>query len=75
MSDPAGEAAATIRVNGREWPWRPGLRLREVLTELAAAERGVAVERNREVVPRAAIDEVVLAAGDEIEVVQLVGDG
>ena len=37
--------------------------------------RFVAVERNRELVPRARHYECVLAAGDELEIVTLVGGG
>jgi thiamine biosynthesis protein ThiS len=46
------------------------------LLGLLAIERGrVAVERNRDVVPKQRYDEVVLEAGDRVEVVALVGGG
>ena len=37
--------------------------------------RGVAVERNREIVPKSAYGETRLAEGDRIEIVQFVGGG
>lgn len=66
---------ARFWLNGRPHPWRPGLRLRELLEELGALGGGVAVERNREVVRKAAHAEVIVEPGDRIEVVRLVGGG
>ncbi len=37
--------------------------------------RGVAVERNREIVPRERYKDVLLQEGDELEIVTLVGGG
>jgi thiamine biosynthesis protein ThiS len=38
-------------------------------------ERGVAVERNREIVPKSLYATTHLAEGDRIEIVQFVGGG
>jgi len=49
--------------------------LEELLRELEVATERVAVERNRELVPRRQWAATALAAGDRIEVVQMVGGG
>ena len=46
-----------------------------VLEGLGLPQKGVAVERNREIVPRSAYGQTVLADGDRIEIVQFVGGG
>ncbi len=45
------------------------------LEGLGLPQKGVAVERNREIVPRSAYAQTVLADGDQIEIVQFVGGG
>lgn len=52
-----------------------GLTVAELLRELGLDFRQVAVERNREIVPRARHGETVLADGDQLEVVTFVGGG
>ncbi|MEO0323936.1 MAG: sulfur carrier protein ThiS [Myxococcota bacterium] len=47
----------------------------ELLGELGLGDQLVAVERNREIVPRAAHGETELAEGDALEVVHFVGGG
>ena len=42
---------------------------------LSLNPRQVAVERNREIVPKSAYGEVTLSAGDQIEIVQFIGGG
>ncbi|MCE9634955.1 MAG: sulfur carrier protein ThiS [Planctomycetes bacterium] len=65
----------TISVNGdaREVP--AGSTLADLLRELGLAGRPVAVERNLEIVPRSAHGATVLAEGDRIEIVTMVGGG
>jgi thiamine biosynthesis protein ThiS len=65
----------TIVVNGESRPIRAGQTVAELLGELGLDPRQVAVERNREVVPRALHASTVLAAGDRLEVVTFVGGG
>jgi sulfur carrier protein len=69
------EESATLMVNGVARPWRPGFDVASLLEELDATGFGVAVERNGEVVRRAAHAATVLEPGDRIEVVRLVGGG
>jgi sulfur carrier protein len=45
------------------------------LEGLGLPQKGVAVERNREIVPRSAYGATVLTEGDRIEIVQFVGGG
>jgi sulfur carrier protein len=52
-----------------------GTTVATLISELGLAGRPVAVERNREVVPRAQHASTVLAAGDRLEVVTFVGGG
>jgi len=64
-----------LRVNGVPRPWRQEYLLSELLAELDAQGFGIAIERNGEVVRRAAQAHILLAPGDRIEVVRLVGGG
>ena len=45
------------------------------LESLGMPEKGVAVERNREIVPKSMYGTTHLAEGDRIEIVQFVGGG
>lgn len=47
----------------------------ELLEECMLAGKKVAVERNREIVPRSEHATTAIAAGDSIEIVQFVGGG
>ncbi len=51
------------------------LTVAELLERLGQSGRRVAVEVNRRIVPRARHGEHLLAAGDEVEIVQFVGGG
>jgi sulfur carrier protein len=65
----------TIVVNGEPRATRDGQSVAELLRELGLDSRQVAVERNREIVPRAEHGQTVLADGDELEIVTFVGGG
>lgn len=45
------------------------------LEKLGLPQKGVAVERNREIVPKSAYAATILSEGDRIEIVQFVGGG
>lgn len=45
------------------------------LESLGMPDKGVAVERNREIVPKSMYASTYLAEGDRIEIVQFVGGG
>jgi sulfur carrier protein len=81
---PAAASAATtatapraieIVVNGRSCSVPADTTVARLLEALSLAGRHVAVERNLQVVPRALQPETLLAAGDVLEVVSLVGGG
>ena len=68
-------ARIDIVINGQPRPVNEGTTVAALISELGLAGRPVAVERNREVVPRAQHASTVLAAGDQLEVVTFVGGG
>lgn len=65
----------TIEINGEKRQVEPGLTVAELLEQIGVTGRRVAVERNREIVPRTAWDSTELAAGDSFEIIELVGGG
>jgi sulfur carrier protein len=65
----------TIVLNGESRDLAPGATVSSLIADLGLDSRQVAVERNREVVPRARHGETVLAEGDRLEVVTFVGGG
>jgi len=64
-----------LTVNGEPRSFPDGLTVRGLVEALALTDGPVAVERNREVVPRAEHAVTVLADRDVIEIVHLVGGG
>ena len=64
-----------VRLNGRDTVAPEGATLAALLGTLGLASGRVAVERNGRVVPRGELEAVVLAEGDVLEVVTLVGGG
>jgi thiamine biosynthesis protein ThiS len=72
---PAATADITVTVNGEERLVPAGEPLVALLAALGLDPRAVAVERNLEIVPRAALGEVTLAAGDRLEIVRFVQGG
>ena len=77
---PAAAAAATtarvaIVVNGESMTVPAALPVTALLEQLGLAGRPLAVEINRQVVPRRQLGDHRLAAGDAVEIVTLVGGG
>jgi sulfur carrier protein len=64
-----------ITVNGKPRELEAGTTVAALLESLGLEPRGLAVERNLELVPRAEHSTTALRAGDRIEVVTLVGGG
>lgn len=64
-----------IRLNGEERAVVDGTSLTDLLEELGLGGRRVAVELNRDIVPRESYPTTTLSAGDVVEVVQFVGGG
>ena len=64
-----------IEVNGEAKDVPPAITVSALLSTLGVDDGPVAVERNREIVPRASHASTVLAEGDRLEVVHFVGGG
>lgn len=64
-----------VYVNGDAREVSDGLTLAELLAELQAPPKGIAVEVNSELVRRADHAQRALAPGDRVEIVGLVGGG
>ena len=64
-----------VVVNGQPHEVACGTTVAELLALLRMPARGVAVERNLQIVPRPRHAEERLAEGDRLEVVSLVGGG
>lgn len=73
MSPAAAEVR--IRVNGDVRAFPAGTSVRDLLAILEVSTPRVAVERNREILPKASYDSTSLEEGDELEVVEFVGGG
>jgi thiamine biosynthesis protein ThiS len=68
-------ALLKIRLNGEPYELSEPLTIAALLARLDIDSRRVAVERNVEVVKRAAYDTTVVGENDEIEIVNFVGGG
>jgi sulfur carrier protein len=64
-----------IVLNGEAMEVAGGTTLAQLVASIADDPRGVAIERNLEIVPRSRHGETVLEDGDRLEVVQFVGGG
>ncbi len=64
-----------VMINGALTSVRDGLTVRGLIEDLGLGGGPVAVEINRAIVPRAQHAEHLIAAGDVIELVHLVGGG
>lgn len=64
-----------LSVNGEAIDVPAGLTVAALVVHLGLDQGPVAVERNREVVPRAQHASTALAEGDQLEIVHFVGGG
>ncbi len=67
--------AIEIRLNGEVQALPAALNVLELLDFFGLPKERVAVERNRAIVPKSSWESVVIATGDELEVVHFVGGG
>jgi thiamine biosynthesis protein ThiS len=71
-----GGGSIEVRVNGESRVLPPGCSVEALLRELGIGSPArVAVEFNREILPKSRYAETELSDGDRIEVVQFVGGG
>jgi sulfur carrier protein len=68
-------ATISIHVNGDASEARSGSSVAELVASRGLTPQQVAVELNKEIVPRTKHAETVLNAGDRIEIVTMVGGG
>jgi sulfur carrier protein len=68
-------ASIEVVINGQPRTVNQGTTIAGLIGDLGLSGKPVAVERNREVVPRAQHASTELAAGDRLEVVTFVGGG
>jgi sulfur carrier protein len=64
-----------IHVNGESRLFEPGATVADVVASLGTKPALLAVERNREIVPKKAHETTKLENGDRIEIVTFVGGG
>jgi thiamine biosynthesis protein ThiS len=69
------ETTLTISVNGESRAAKAGATVTDLLRELGLDGGRVAIERNLEILPRAAWSETRVQPGDRYEIVQFVGGG
>lgn len=65
----------SITVNGESRTLEHSPSITSLLEQLGLAEKRVAVELNREIVPRSLHDETRLKDGDQVEIVHAIGGG
>jgi thiazole synthase len=64
-----------IRVNGEERRLAGGMSVAEMVRSIGLDPAKVAVERNREIVPRSLLGQVRVEDADQYEIVHFVGGG
>lgn len=64
-----------IMLNGEAMQIPEGWTVLELVQKISDDPRGIAIERNLEIVPKSLHGNVVLQEGDQLEVVQFVGGG
>ena len=64
-----------LTVNGEAREVPDALSAAELVEQLGLRREAVVVERNEEVIPRPLLDQVKLAEGDTIEIIQMIAGG
>ena len=64
-----------ITVNGEKRSMEPGARLEQLLQSLGLEGKRIAVEVNRDIVPRSEYSSFELSENDTIEIVNAIGGG
>lgn len=64
-----------VTLNGEILEMEAGVTIAMLVNTLGSDPRGIAIERNLEIVPKSAHASTVLEDGDRLEVVQFVGGG
>lgn len=69
------ESLIAITINGEVRRVAAGLSVAALVAQIGLNPKKVAVERNLEIVPRSTLGAVMLADGDMLEIVHIVGGG
>ncbi len=64
-----------VTINGDTHSLDSDLNLNDLLRELDIEEDKVAIEHNREIVPKSTFDRVMIRDGDNLEIVHFIGGG
>jgi sulfur carrier protein len=64
-----------VRLNGESRDIGDGITIADLVGQLGLGRRRIAVEVNRDIVPRDAYTAHALREGDEVEIVQFIGGG
>jgi thiamine biosynthesis protein ThiS len=75
MAETAQQDRISIRVNGEQRSVTAEVTIADMLREIGIDPAKVAVEHNREVVPRSILGDVQVRDGDAFEIVHFVGGG
>ena len=67
--------AFDLTINGQPHTFSSPMTVEDLIAHFDLSEQRVAVERNRQIVPRDDYARTALAIGDELEIVTLVGGG
>jgi sulfur carrier protein len=70
-----GSSASSIILNGDSYPIDGDTPLTVLLERLKMRRARVAVEINREIVPKVNYDATIVRAGDSVEIINFVGGG
>jgi sulfur carrier protein len=65
----------TLRLNGDVRECREGITIAALVEELGLGNKRIAVEVNRDIIPRDEYADCALKADDEVEIVHFVGGG
>ena len=64
-----------VTINGDEKSFDKSMTVNALMLELGLTQGRIALEKNREIVPRSTFDDVLIVDGDEMEIVHFIGGG
>ncbi|MCB2081443.1 MAG: sulfur carrier protein ThiS [Hyphomicrobiales bacterium] len=65
----------TATINGECRTFENNLAITELLEQLRVSTKGIAVERNLEIIPHSLYDTTPISDGDAIEIIGIIGGG
>lgn len=68
-------AMIKITINGIDQSYPNPLNVAELLNELGLVGGRIAVEKNKEIIPRSTFDSEMVNAGDRLEIIHFIGGG